>query len=499
MSLKALRPPPYVTCILALSAALATCVVPRSTHAETGPALPGEPCPTEAAPRPSWSETEKWVWNQICIGEIADLNEHFDPDGPPLDPHSPDGWTDERKLSSAFLETILLHDPWRSATTRQGVRIFGAWFDEPVNLVDAEITQMTWLDKSRFTENLSLEGLRTRFLLSFTGSVLTGSLLMNSSDVGLFMSEDAEFKDVSLRGAHIGRQLVLVRAKVTGTLNMDSANVGTDLILVDGQFSKRIKLSFAKIGGILGLRGATLADGLDLTETRIDSELLLGPPQPIWGDDAKLILRNTRVGALQDAPEAWPKQLDLNGFSYERFGGLGASPEAAVGQRGSKWFVSWLARDEFYTPQPYEQASNVLRQMGHPEMATDVLYAGRERDRKQAWQRKEYLRWLGLSLLNGTIGYGLGYRILFWPLYWVIALVLIGTIVLRATGQTLRDDGQTIGLWYSFDTLLPVVELRQAHYDIDLEGFARYWFYVHKLMGYVLVSFLIAGLSGLTS
>ncbi len=91
------------------------------------------------------------------------------------------------------------------------------------------------------------------------------------------MSEDAEFKDVSLRGAHIGRQLVLVRAKVTGTLNMDSANVGTDLILVDGQFSKRIKLSFAKIGGILGLRGATLADGLDLTETRIDSELLFGP------------------------------------------------------------------------------------------------------------------------------------------------------------------------------------------------------------------------------
>ena len=50
----------------------------------------------------------------------------------------------------------------------------------------------------------------------------------------------------------------------------------------------------------------------------------------------------------------------------------------------------------------------------------------------------------------------------------------------------------------SLDTLLPIFQLRKEHYDIDLEGFARYWFYGHKLMGYVLASFLIAGLAGLT-
>jgi hypothetical protein len=30
-------------------------------------------------------------------------------------------------------------------------------------------------------------------------------------------------------------------------------------------------------------------------------------------------------------------------------------------------------------------------------------------------------------------------------------------------------------------------------HDIVLDGFARYYFYVHKIMGYVLASFLIAG------
>jgi hypothetical protein len=210
-----------------------------------------------------------------------------------------------------------------------------------------------------------------------------------------------------------------------------------------------------------------------------------------------LVLANARVGAVQDELEAWPQNLDLDGFVYERFGGSGTDPDAAVGGRSSRWFVDWLARDEPYSPQPYEQLAKVLREMGDPEMAHDVLYAGRERDRTEAWQREGKLRWLGLSMLNWTIGYGYGHRF-FWALYWVIGLVLIGTIVLRATGQNRRDDGEVIGVWYSLDMLLPIIQLRKEHYEIDLKGFARYWFYGHKVMGYVLASFLIAGLAGLT-
>ena len=769
---------------LALLIALASCVVLRPTDGDAAPALPGEPCPQDSPPT-ARSGTEKWVWSQVCVGEIADLNDQFDRD---LDPHSPDGWTDQRKLSSAFLETILLYDPWRSATPRRGVRIRGAWFDETVDLVEADIDHELWLQKSRFTSDVYFTGVRAKSILSLNGSLITGTLHMEEATIGgslfmrdgaefkdvnldgarvggqldlsgakvtgtlsmdsvnidrqLFMSDGAEFVDVNLNGAHIGDQLALVRAKfkdvilagahvggqvdlrgakvsgkldmdlanidghlfmsdlaefkdvilsgariggqldmsdvkvtgkldmysaniiarlsmgassefsdidlsyaqiggslnmtganytgsidmnsinidgdlfankdtqfagvillaakikswvmlnkttiadkldmnaseivgqlqmaggatfsdvdlsraeigdqidfrgsnvtgsldlgsatigadlymgedaefkevilrgahvgdrldlsgakVTGKLDMDSASIGTDLFMRDGQFFETVNLTFAKVGNDLDVRGAALA-GLDLTEVRIDGGLRLASVlgAPTWADSAVLSLYDARVATLQDEPEAkvWPQQTELNGFTYECLGGVDASSEAAVGKRGSKWFVEWLARDKSYTPQPYQQASKVLRAMGQPEMADDVLYAGRERERREAWEGDDKLRWLGLSLLNWTIGYGIGHRV-FWALFWVVGLVLIGTLVLRVTGQSPRDGGKRIGIWYSFDTLLPVVELRQAHYDIDLEGFARYWFYVHKLMGYVLVSFLIAGLSGLTS
>ncbi len=102
-----------------------------------------------------------------------------------------------------------------------------------------------------------------------------------------------------------------------------------------------------------------------------------------------------------------------------------------------------------------------------------------------------------MTLLNSTIGYGYGYRY-FRTLYWMIALVIFGAAVLRISGQG-RANKMPWGLSYSLDHLLPIIELRKYHYDqIQLTGWARYYFYLHKLMGYVLASFLIAGLAGLT-
>ncbi len=54
------------------------------------------------------------------------------------------------------------------------------------------------------------------------------------------------------------------------------------------------------------------------------------------------------------------------------------------------------------------------------------------------------------------------------------------------------------GISYSLDMLLPIIKLRESHYKIDLAGYARYYFYFQITMGYVLASFLVAGLAGLT-
>jgi uncharacterized protein YjbI with pentapeptide repeats len=510
------------------------------TEQASGPALPGEDC--RVPPHESWSHLERWVWQEVCCGRIGDINRKLG--WCPL-PKDPDGWGPERRLSARFLETLLLHDPWRGAIPRQGVSIVGALFDEQVDLNEAEIAHGFWLDRSRFTSNVDFHRIRTSSLLSLEGSVFTGTLTMASASIGgdLFMRKGAEFAEVDLRGAKIGGQLSLIGAKVTGTLDMDSASIGgsllmssgaefaevilrgakiggqlsligakvtgtltmestsigDDLLMRGGQFLNLINLVFSKIGGTLDLRGATLA-GLDLTGARVDGEFHLasGGKRPAWSDGARLVLRNTRVGAVQDEPGAWPKRLDLNGFTYERFSGFGADPEAAVGKRGSKSFIEWLARDEPYTPQPYHQCAEVLREMGHPEMANDVLHAGRERERAEASQREEHLRWIGLSLLSWTIGYGYGQRY-FRSLWWVAGITVLGSMMLLIGGQSAKIGGGLLaGLFFSLDLLLPIIQLHEPHYRIVLDGLAKYYFAIHKLMGYVLASFLIAGLAGLT-
>ena len=132
----------------------------------------------------------------------------------------------------------------------------------------------------------------------------------------------------------------------------------------------------------------------------------------------------------------------------------------------------------------------MLEKAGHKDKAKDVLYYGKEREHSEATG----LSWLWLTLQLIFIGYG--YRI-YYAFVWVTVFVAIGALVFRRTKEA-RTNKMPYGIAYSFDMLLPLIKLRQRHYDIDLSGWPRYYFYFHKLMGYVLGFFLIAGLSGLT-
>jgi len=52
--------------------------------------------------------------------------------------------------------------------------------------------------------------------------------------------------------------------------------------------------------------------------------------------------------------------------------------------------------------------------------------------------------------------------------------------------------------FYSMDNLLPVINLREVHTKIDLPAGARFYFYFHKIAGWLLASFILAGLAGIT-
>jgi len=130
---------------------------------EGKPALPGESCQT--APIESWTQQEKWVWKQVCERKIADFNK-AEGYGGKLDPKKGEEWPETRVLRPAFLETILLHEPYRSALPRQGVRIVGAWFTESLDLSFAILVQQLWLDYSRFESPVDLAYLQSPQLVS---------------------------------------------------------------------------------------------------------------------------------------------------------------------------------------------------------------------------------------------------------------------------------------------------------------------------------------------
>jgi uncharacterized protein YjbI with pentapeptide repeats len=612
--------------VVILLALVALFAMPLAVEAQRAgsPVLPGGPC-GEPPRQGVWSPTESWVWGEVCTGRVADINRYL---GKVADPSRPEEWADKRRrLSPAFIETILLYEPYRGAVPRPGVYILGALLDEPLDLRDAQLRGPFGLARSRIATSVYMGGVRAPAGVSFIGSLVTEMLELSGASVkylalgdakladanlrrltvadhtemvnatvtghlafdgasiggtlfgmgaqlanvslrgarvtdhvdlvnatvtgslsfdgatigGTFFSMGAKVADLSLRGvkvtdhvdlseaaitaslsldgASVGRVLAMRGAKladvslrgvrvndhvdlgnaaVSGLLSSDDASIGRTLFMSDGVFEKEASLIFTTIKGNLDFRGARLA-GVDLTGTRVEGELNLGfgTRLPTWKDGARLILRNTSVNALQDEPQAWPSGIDLDGFTYERLGGFSDKADSAIAARETEWFVRWLRRDEPYSPQPYEQLATVLHRMGHGTEANAVLFASRERARDQAWKEGRYGSWLGLSLLKLTIGYGYGQRY-FRSLYWILGLVGLGTIVLRATGQDRQPGGSRIGVWYAFDMLLPIVKLNEQHYKIELRRWVRYYFYFHKLMGYVLGSFIVAGLSGLT-
>jgi hypothetical protein len=241
---------------------------------------------------------------------------------------------------------------------------------------------------------------------------------------------------------------------------------------------------------------------LDLSSTRIEGELDLGSgaaPALRWREGARLTLRDTHAGALRDRWDVWEGlELQLDGFTYGRLGGFG-SVAADVPARGIGWYIAWLVRDPSYTPQPYEHLAAVFREAGEPTKANRILYESRERARAEAWRQGSYLRWLGSSLLKWTIGYGLGLRY-FQALWWVVAFTVLGTLLLLAFAQgPNRLSGK---MFFSFDRLLVprLLELDRSHDEVEagLKGWLRRYFYLHKIVGYVLAGFLLAGLAGLT-
>ena len=214
-------------------------------------------------------------------------------------------------------------------------------------------------------------------------------------------------------------------------------------------------------------------------------------------NEIQLNLHNTQVGALVDSPESWPKKIELRGFTYRQLGG--AEQEDEPSERLADVFTKWLSCSKTFSLQPYQQLASVLRSAGKSGTADAVLFAARKHERRNT---EVWGKWLWLSVLQYVIGYGIGLRT-FWALGWALGFVFFGWGVLCLTGEDRKHEWTVgrIGLGFSLDYLLPIVQLREDHYKkVELTSCLAsvYFYYIHQLIGYVLVFFVIAALTGIT-
>ncbi|MBN1987274.1 MAG: hypothetical protein JW761_13270, partial [Prolixibacteraceae bacterium] len=362
-----------------------------------------------------------------------------------------------------------------------------------------------------FHNQVDMVGIYVRNSIVMTGSRFDGELNMNSLKVEgpVFMRDGSKFSAINLVNSKIEGNLEFDNSTFTGDLSMDNIDVGRNFLARYAVFAENslLSLCYSNIVSTVNFSGSTMGS-VDLTSVKIGAELCLGSGlsiPPVWQNSSKMILWNATVGALQDAGvESWPGSTEMEGFTYGRLGGFGSTGPANMAERKTGDFIRWLEHDKTFSPQPYEYLAKVLNEGGFPSKANSILHAGRKRSRRIAWQKnaqkkREYLRWFGLTLLQATIGYGLGTRY-FRVLIWLLAFSFLGFWVLLFSTHNPNPDLFKIA-WASVDVTLPIVSLNNEYEDFIFVGSSnavKTWFYIQKMIGYVLGGFIVAGLAGLT-
>lgn len=396
-----------------------------------------------------------------------------------------------RTIRASFIRLVLLGGPDIPRLHEKGLRLTGAFVSGTLDLEGCRDLRGMALADCRFESPLVLRsaaidsllldgsvlpGLTARRLLARAGIhlraaringaidlrgaqldgdlVLDGSAVTQPSGIAFDAAYIVTRGDVTLRGSHIRGSFKVVGARIAGDLSL----AGTTLARTDGV---GIAGNGVKVSGDVDLRKSTITGECSLIGARITGDVMLdggtfSAPGAIALTlnravvegafflrggvtlNGALSLNGTQVGTIVDEPGSWPKSGDLllNRF---RYGGFVGSPVDA------RTRLDWLSRQvperwgEDFWPQPYEQLSMVLDQMGHRDAARRISFEKerlqRRAQRTRASQPTRTLLRIKDALLLATVGYGLRPLVAFlWlALLWLCGVGLLAAV--QAEGQ----------------------------------------------------------------
>ena len=420
---------------------------------------------------------EKWAWEQrICLGLWADMRDA--PGGtvgaeecePAEIEEKEIAVPDNRRLRPKFLELILSHQLWASASRHPFVGIRCALIRGGIHLDGHEIAVGFSFHRGKIEGNVTLEETKFKRGLSLEHSTVTGQLNAQRLEVA---------GNLEMRGGAFGG------------INLIAASIGGNL-----------QLSIGTFGGTLDLTGAAIGGELNLSSGRMMHH-------PIWLERAYLILRNTSADALQAAADSWKMSetsgllpTDLIGFTFNRFGGQDTSGSESMGHKEAKWLISWieaqrvhgsggdLQRNTQYDPQPYTQLARVLDAAGATDKARAIRFAKFEHKRDYDKTMTDIRHFL-FTIERYLFGYGL-YP--FWVIYWFVGLVALGWLLAQFSEQA--SVRRWMGLWYSLENALPLIGTNER-FKCAQHGrtWLMHFFHVQKACGFVLATVLVGALT----
>lgn len=450
-----------------------------------------------------------------------------------------------------FSKIVATESRWQGGASLYRVKLFdtldlsSAWINSSLVLTDSEVDGELDLSRAEIVDDvvvagssrigelvgdsvniggsLELRGVDVLRYATFWGAAVARDVLLQSNDAGqrtvIGSSISAEeLRNVgrdtpavlSFGSAKIDRRISISDTVVNGRLDMDAVRITEDLWLRDcSAIGGPTNLVFARIGQNIDL-SSTLLNDIDLTGAHIGGELRLGASggrltAPVWKPGAQLLLRNVELSSWTDATgnttlrdaacvpvkakaDPWPDHIDAVGFSYQNVGGLGGG--SPTNKHDVDWFCRWLDRQIPFSLEPYQHAAGYLRRVGLEDDADEVLYCGKVREIDNTPS------WIGKFLLQVQRGFvGFGYHVER-SLIWAALFIFIGQQIFSRTKEA-KAHHMPYGLAYSVEMFIPALSLRRVHQEIDLTGWQRYYFYFHKIMGWLLGSLVVASFAGL--
>lgn len=354
-----------------------------------------------------------------------------------------------------------------------------AKFSRLVTFIRAQIADYF---EARGAEFRNMDGPALFSSMKVDGEVFFGGALFSR---GADMS-DGRYFDLTIGGIEIPRsnrrqypEPNLSRTVIARELRIENAEIGR-MIATDLQVS-----------GSAWFTNLKIVDQLDLTRSTFVNVSFSDVWWPLKGHGNSVRLTGMKYQQIS-ARHTETKQRGPQGGRLEQvWGRLTFAGKKGLAHESDSWEGLLELTDRAdYDASTYSTLEAFFRSQGAFDRADKVFFANKHRALEKSsggiWERAfSYF-------MHYSVGYGRKPEL---ALFWCGIVLSIGCLVFRAKGMEPRKPESThyYSLWYSLDVFIPVIQFQIAGDWVPKyeRWCARQYVYVHRLLGAILVGWLL--------